>query len=67
MIYNRFSYKLYEGKRKLRINRIGSLMLIKYKSFGFDKDDDGDFHIENSFCFILSQLQLVEVMQHVVV
>jgi len=65
--YNRFSYKLYQGKIKLRISRIGNIILMEYKSSPFSRENDDDIDVESSFCFILSQLNLVEVMRHFVV
>ncbi len=55
--YNRFSYRLYEGKHTLRVNRIGNLILIRYKSSQSDRKDDFGINAESSFCFILSQMQ----------
>jgi len=66
-VYNRFSYKLYQGKLNLRISRIGKLILMEHKSSSFSRENDDDIDIQISFCFILSQLQLVMGMSHVVV
>ncbi len=65
--YYRFSSKLYDGNPNIKIDRIGNLILIKYKVIGLNKEDDGDRDADSSFCFVLSQMQLVEVMPHVVV
>jgi hypothetical protein len=64
--YKRFSHKLYEGKPSLRINRIGNIILMKYSSSPFSKEDDWDSKVDSSFCFILSQMQLVGEMRHIV-
>ncbi len=65
--YNRFSYNLWKNKINLMMYRIGNLILVKHKISELNRQDDGDIDIDSSFCFILSQLQLVEIMQHVVV
>ena len=65
--YNRLSYKLYKEKLNLRVNRIGNLILMQYRDFSFDREEDWDIHADSSFCFILSQMHLVEVMRHFVV
>jgi len=65
--YNRISYKLYKEQLNLRINRIGNLILMQYRYFSFDREEDWDIHADSSFCFILSQMHLVKVMRHVVV
>jgi hypothetical protein len=60
--YKRFSYKLYQGKPSLMINRIGNMILMKYSSSPFSKEDDWDSKADSSFCYILSQMPLVEDM-----
>jgi len=65
--YNRFSQNLWKNKIDLMIYRIENLILLKHRINELNRQDDGDIDIDSSFCFILSQLQLVEVMQHVVV
>jgi len=41
--------------------------LMKHKAIGLNKEDDGDIDADSSFCFVLSRLQLVRSMRHVVV
>jgi len=65
--YYRFSCRLYSGNPSLKIDRIGNLILMKHKAIGLNKEDDGDIDADSSFCFVLSRLQLVRSMRHVVV
>jgi hypothetical protein len=63
----RFSSRLYSGNPSLKIDRLGTLLLLKYKAIALNREDDGDVEADSSFCFILSHLHLVQGMQHTVV
>jgi len=65
--YYRLSCRLYNGTPNLKIDRIGDLILLKYKAIALNREDDGDANADSSFCFVLSQMKLVGSMQHVVV
>jgi len=64
--YYRLSYKLFGWNTKLKVYRIGDVILMKFFAFLSDKQEDWGVEEDSSFCFVLSRLQLVENMHHVV-
>ncbi len=65
--YYRFSCRLYSGNPSIKIDKIGNIILVKYKAIGLNEEDDGDLDADSSFCFVLSQLNLVRTMHYIVV
>jgi len=65
--YYRLSYKLFGWNTKLKVYRIGDVILMKFFAFLSDKQEDWGVEEDSSFCFILSRLQLVRSMRHVIV
>jgi hypothetical protein len=57
--YHRFNYRLHGWGRNLKINRIGNVILMEYKSIRLDREDDGSLDVDSSFCFVVSRMHLV--------
>jgi len=66
LVYYRLSYKLFGWNTKLKIYKIEDVILMKFFAFISDKQEDWGVEEDSSFCFVLSRLQLVENMHHVV-
>jgi hypothetical protein len=65
--YYRLSYKLFAWDTPLKVYRIENVILMKLFSFLLDKQEDWGDKEDSSFCFVLSRLQLVRGIRHVIV
>ncbi len=63
----RFSYKLFGGSIKLKVYRIEDVIWMRYFASLSNRQDDLGGEEDSSFCFVLSRLQLVRSMRHVIV
>jgi hypothetical protein len=65
--YYRLSYKLFAWDTPLKVYRIEDVILMKLFGFLLDKQEDWGDKEDSSFCFVLSRLQLVRGIRHVIV
>ncbi len=65
--YYRFSYKLFGDNTKLKVYRIENVILMRYFALLSNRQNDLGVEEDSSFCFVLSSLQLVRSMRHVIV